>query len=178
MLYAHFFKKFSKKFSEFLDAIKQQVLSDLEYQKTFLGACLDNTPYTENNKTVTTGFAHIKELGVNAVQLLPIFDQDNDEKTMKFNWGYNPLNYNSLEGSYSTNPYDGYTRIKEFKTLVKEYNKAGIGIIMDVVYNHVSNLAKSNFNYLMPKYYYRYNGISYLLESVMLNNLNIVLLFY
>ena len=77
---------------------------------------------------------------------------------MKFNWGYNPLNYNSLEGSYSTNPYDGYTRIKEFKTLVKEYNKAGIGIIMDVVYNHVSNLAKSNFNYLMPKYYYRYNG--------------------
>ena len=132
--------------------------SDLEYQKTFLGACLDNTSYTENNKTVTTGFAHIKELGVNAVQLLPIFDQDNDEKTMKFNWGYNPLNYNSLEGSYSTNPYDGYTRIKEFKTLVKEYNKAGIGIIMDVVYNHVSNLAKSNFNYLMPKYYYRYNG--------------------
>ena len=105
---------------------------------------------------VTTGFDHIKELGVNAVQLLPIFDQDNNETVSEFNWGYNPLNYNALDGIYSSDPYDGYKKISEFKELVKAYNEAGINIIMDVVYNHVSNHAKSNFDVLMPKYYFRY----------------------
>jgi len=125
----------------------------------FAGAYEENTTYTANGVTVSTGFDNIKELGVNAVQLQPIYDQANDETTMKFNWGYNPLNYNCLEGSYSSNPYDGYTRIKEFKSLVQAYNKAGINIIMDVVYNHVSGAKGSNFDVLMPGYYFRYyNG--------------------
>ena len=128
----------------------------LKYAKTFKGACLSGTTYTENGITVKTGFDHIKELGVNAVQLLPIADQVNDERKMSFNWGYNPLNYNVLEGGYSTNPYDGYTRIKEFKELVKNYYDAGMNIIMDVVFNHVYFAPGSNFDVLMPGYYFRY----------------------
>lgn len=128
------------------------------YQMTFLGAAEKGTTYEKNGTTVTTGFDHIKELGVNAVQFLPIFDHANNEINKEFNWGYNPLNYNCLEGSYSTNPYDGYTRIKEFKELVKAYNEAGINIIMDVVYNHTNGLTGSNFDVLMPGYYYRYDA--------------------
>ncbi len=128
------------------------------YRKKFLGMIESGTTYTQNGVTVTTGFDHIKELGVNAVQLLPIFDQDNDEGNVKFNWGYNPLNYNVVEGSYSTNPDDGYVRIREFKQLVQAYKDAGIGIIMDVVYNHTSGNVGNNFDVLMPGYYYRYNA--------------------
>ena len=126
--------------------------------KLFKGMYEPNTTYTEGDKTVKTGFDHIKELGVNAVQLVPIFDQANDELNMTFNWGYNPLNYNCLEGGYSSDPKDGYARIKEFKELVKAYNDANISIIMDVVYNHVNGAVGSNFDVLMPEYYYRYDA--------------------
>lgn len=129
--------------------------------KKFLGLCEENTKY----QGVATGFDHIKELGVNAVQFVPIFDQDNDEVNTSFNWGYNPLNYNCLEGSYSSDPYDGYARIREFKKVVAAYHEAGINVIMDVVYNHVSDSAGSNFEALVPGYYFRmtttgayYNG--------------------
>lgn len=126
--------------------------------KIFKGMYETGTTYTSGTKTVKTGFDHIKELGVNAVQLVPIYDQDNDELNMTFNWGYNPLNYNCLEGGYSSNPKDGYARIKEFKELVKAYNDANISIIMDVVYNHVSGAVGSNFDVLMPEYYFRYDA--------------------
>ena len=116
---------------------------------------------------VTTGFDHIKELGVNAVQLLPVFDQNNDERTLKdkdgnevkpaYNWGYNPLNYNCVEGSYSSNPYTAETRIKEFKSLVKDYADNGIRVIMDVVYNHVGSVSTHPFSLTMPRYYFRYD---------------------
>jgi pullulanase len=124
--------------------------------KRFLGLAETGTKYTSGNTSVTTGFDHIKELGVNAVQLLPIFDQANDEVNPSFNWGYNPLNYNCLEGVYSSDPYDGYARIKEFKQVVKAYHDAGINIIMDVVYNHVNSVSGLNFDVLMPYYYFRY----------------------
>ena len=140
-----------------------------ENAKIFKGLYETGTTYTANGVTVSTGFDHIKELGVNAVQLIPIYDQANDERPdddatrtdgskRQFNWGYNPLNYNTLDGIYSSNPYDGYTRIKEFKELVKAYNEAGIAIIMDVVYNHTAGLSGNSFDVLMPKYYYRYSG--------------------
>ena len=125
--------------------------------KIFKGMYETGTTYTSGEKTVKTGFDHIKELGVNAVQLVPIYDQDNDELNMTFNWGYNPLNYNCLEGGYSSNPKDGYARIREFKELVKAYNDANISIIMDVVYNHVSGATGSNFDVLMPEYFFRYD---------------------
>ena len=128
-----------------------------ELAKTYAGMYEKNTTYTYGGVTVKTGFDHIKELGVNAVQILPIFDQANDEVNVKFNWGYNPLNYNSLEGCYSSNPYDGYVRIREFKELVKAYNEANINIIMDVVYNHMNNVGGTAFDTLMPGYYFRYN---------------------
>jgi pullulanase len=126
-------------------------------RKRFLGTAETGTRLASDN-TITTGFDHIKELGVNAVQFLPIFDQANDETKQEFNWGYNPLNYNVLEGSYSSDPYDGYCRIKEFKQVVKAYNEAGIEIIMDVVYNHVNGAGGSNFDVLMPGYYFRYDA--------------------
>ena len=128
-----------------------------KFEKTFLGACLKGTTYKENGIEVKTGFDHIKELGVNAVQLLPIFDQANNEAKMTFNWGYNPVNYNTLEGGYSTNPSDGIVRIKEFKELIKKYHDAGINIIMDVVYNHLNGAVGSSFDVLMPGYFFRYN---------------------
>ena len=127
-------------------------------KKLFKGMYEAGTTYTEGDVTVKTGFDHIKELGVNAVQILPFFDQDNDETEMSFNWGYNPLNYNCLEGGYSSDAYDGYARIKEFKELVQAYNAAGIEIIMDVVYNHTSGAKGNNFDVLVPGYYYRHNA--------------------
>ncbi len=126
-------------------------------RKKFLGVVESGTTYTQDGVTVKTGFDHIVELGVNAVQLLPVFDQANDEADMSFNWGYNPLNYNVLEGGYSTDPTDGYSRIREFKQLVQAFNGKGINVIMDVVYNHVNSANGSNFDVLMPGYYYRYN---------------------
>lgn len=126
--------------------------------KKFKGFYETGTTYTKGDKTVTTGFDHIKELGVNAVQIIPFFDQANDETNMTFNWGYNPLNYNVIEGGYSSDPYDGYVRIRELKELVKAYNEEGITIIMDVVYNHVNGLNGSNFDVLAPFYYFRYNA--------------------
>lgn len=115
------------------------------------------TTYSDNITTVTTGFDHIEELGVTAVQLLPVFDHDDDEVNMKFNWGYNPLNYNVIEGGYSSDPFDGFARIKEFKNLVMQFanNKNHTRVIMDVVYNHVSSVSNCNFNKIMPRYYFR-----------------------
>lgn len=124
--------------------------------KKYQGFYEAGTSYTKDGKTVKTGFDHIKELGVNAVQIIPFFDQANDEINTEFNWGYNPLNYNVVEGSYSSNPYDGLVRINELKSLVQAYNEAGITIIMDVVYNHVNGLSDCNFDVLMPFYYFRY----------------------
>lgn len=127
------------------------------YRYKFPGLIEAGTTYTEGDVTVTTGFDHIRELGVNAVQFVPIFDQANEESIQVFNWGYNPLNYNVLEGSYSTNPADGYVRIREFKQVVQAFHEAGINVIMDVVYNHVSAAGGSNFDVLMPGYYFRYD---------------------
>ncbi len=138
-----------------------------EYRGKFLGLLEENTTFTKNDKTIKTGFDHIKELGVTDVQLLPIFDffmvdesRLNDESYYNisngiFNWGYMGLNFNSLEGSYSTNPYDGLVRVEEFKKVVETYNKNNIGIIMDVVYNHTAFTEESNFNILVPGYYHR-----------------------
>ena len=124
----------------------------------FNGVIEKGTTYNDGDVTVRTGYDHIKELGVNTVQFVPVYDQDNIENQPSFNWGYNPLNYNVIEGQYSSNPHDGFVRIKEFRNLVKQFNDDGINVIMDVVYNHVSSLEKSNFNILMPGYYFRYSG--------------------
>ncbi|MBQ1305654.1 MAG: type I pullulanase [Erysipelotrichales bacterium] len=128
-----------------------------ENKRKYLGVIEEGTTYTENGVTVTTGFDHIKELGVNAVQFIPVFDQANNETEYVFNWGYNPLNYNVPEGMYASDPYDGHVRINELKQVIQAFNKTGITVIMDVVYNHVNGAEGSNFDVLMPNYYYRYN---------------------
>lgn len=128
-----------------------------ELAGTYKGFALEGTTYTKNGVTVKTGADHLEEYGVNALQLLPIFDQDNDDLKKAFNWGYNPLNYNVPEGSYSTDPYDGYKRIYELREMIAKYanNANHTRIIMDVVYNHVSKAENSNFEYLAPGYYFR-----------------------
>ncbi|WP_050794239.1 type I pullulanase [Paenibacillus curdlanolyticus] len=109
---------------------------------------------------VATGVDHLKQLGVNYIQLLPVFDYDNfngGEASDVYNWGYNPKNYNVPEGSYSSDPANGITRIKEFKQMVQGLHKADIGVIMDVVYNHTGLSSGSWFNLTVPDYYYRHN---------------------
>lgn len=115
---------------------------------------------TKNSDGLTTGLSHILDLGVTHIHLLPCFDYASvDEKDSSiFNWGYDPENYNVVEGSYSTNPYDGAIRVKEFKTLVQTLHKNGLRVIMDVVYNHTMKTEESNFNKIVPNYYYRKVG--------------------
>ncbi len=137
------------------------------YRGTFMGLSIPGTTYTEDDTTVTTGLDHIDELGVNAVQLLPIFDFGyvdevqvalNPDYDNTFNWGYMPYNFNTLEGSYATNPFDGGTRITEFKTAVEAFHERDIRVIMDVVYNHTGESDTSNFNKIVPGYYHRLNN--------------------
>ena len=132
--------------------------SGVKYKGKFLGLTETGTKSPEG---VATGLDHIKELGVTHVHLLPSFDFNSIDETKpentQYNWGYDPLNYNVPEGSYSTNPYDGNVRIKEFKTLVQTLHKNGLRVILDVVYNHTSN-TQSNSNQFAPGYFYRHNG--------------------
>ncbi|MFY7651422.1 MAG: type I pullulanase [Chitinophagaceae bacterium] len=106
----------------------------------------------------SAGLAHIKKMGVTHVHLLPFFDYKSvDEKRNdQYNWGYDPLNYNVPEGSYSTNPYDGNVRIKELKQMVQAFHQNGLRVVMDVVYNHTADAVASNFHQLVPGYYYRH----------------------
>lgn len=107
-----------------------------------------------------TGISHLRELGVTHVQILPSFDFSSvDEgacRKRQYNWGYDPANYNVPEGSYSTNPANPVTRIREMKEMVKALHDAGIGVIMDVVYNHTAEGDTSNFSLTAPGYYYRH----------------------
>ena len=102
---------------------------------------------------------HLKNLGVNAIHILPSFDYASVDETKlstpQYNWGYDPKNYNVPEGSYSTDPYKPETRIKEFKEMVQALHKAGIRVILDVVYNHTFDINNSNFQRTYPDYYYR-----------------------
>jgi len=103
--------------------------------------------------------SHLKSLGVNAVHILPSYDYGSVDETRlgdnKYNWGYDPVNYNVPEGSYSTDPYDPVVRIKEFKQMVQALHKEGIAVILDVVYNHTYDIEHSNFQRTYPDYYYR-----------------------
>ena len=140
-----------------------------EYAGTFKGVSQGGTSYTDKNGlTVTTGLDHLTELGVNAVHFLPIFDfgyvdetrlKDEDYMAIDgFNWGYMPYNFNTPEGSFSTNPFDGYTRVKELKEMVQALHNRNIHVIMDVVYNHTGETAGSQFEKSMPGYYFRQNS--------------------
>ena len=113
---------------------------------------------------VKTGVDHLKELGVTHVHLLPAYDfktvneltvDDESSKNPKFNWGYDPQNYNVPEGSYSTDPTNPEARVKEFKEMVQTLHDNGIRVIMDVVYNHTFEIEEGPFDKIVPGYYYR-----------------------
>jgi len=114
---------------------------------------------TVNEDGLSTGLDHLKELGVTHVHLLPFYDfysiDESKPDSIQYNWGYDPLNYNTTEGSYATNPADGLTRIREMKELVKTFHQNGLNVVMDVVYNHTMLTEDSYFNQLVPGYYYR-----------------------
>lgn len=106
-----------------------------------------------------TGLSHLIELGVTHVHLLPSFDfasidEAHPEKA-QYNWGYDPLNYNVPEGSYATDPFDPCCRIREFKKMIMSLHQAGLRVVLDVVYNHTYTVGGSNFERLVPGYFFR-----------------------
>lgn len=131
--------------------------SGIVHKGKFLALTEEGTtnPYGEK-----TGIDHLKELGVTHVHILPSYDYNSvDEANLpsnQYNWGYDPYNYNAPEGSYSTDPANPETRIREMKEMIKALHDAGIGVVMDVVYNHTANNDDSNFSLTAPGYYYRH----------------------
>ena len=114
-----------------------------------------------NEHGVSVGVDYLVNLGVTHVHLLPVYDYatvKEENPDSGFNWGYDPKNYNVPEGSYSTDPYNGEVRITEYKQMVQALHAAGIGVIMDVVYNHTFSGTDSSFHRIVPYYYYRYNS--------------------
>ncbi len=144
-----------------------------ENRGKYLGMIEKGTTYTRNGKTYKTGFDYLTDeedgLGINYIQLQPIYDFEsvdevamlNDEEYQNrdykgcFNWGYDPQNYGAPEGSYSSDPYDAYTRVIELKQVTQAYNNAGIGVIMDVVFNHMPAQGTSCLEKTVPGYYFR-----------------------
>ena len=125
----------------------------------FLAMTEEGTVSPEGEKT---GIDHLKDLGVTHVHILPSYDYNSvDETNLQqntYNWGYDPQNYNAPEGSYSTNPSDPSSRVREMKEMVKALHDAGIGVIMDVVYNHTAENDGSNFELTAPGYYHRHRA--------------------
>lgn len=123
--------------------------------------------FTESGTTLngvegntSTCVDYLKNLGVKYVQIMPFYDfgsvDESKDIMEQYNWGYDPVNYNCPEGSYSTDPYNGAVRIKECKQMIQALHNAGIGVIMDVVYNHTYS-TDSVFQNTVPNYYYRMN---------------------
>ena len=112
--------------------------------------------------TEPAAISHLRRLGVNAVHILPSFDfasiDESKPDVAQYNWGYDPLNYNVPEGSYSINAADPKARIREFKQMVQALHKAGIRVILDVVYNHTFDINGSNFQKTYPDYFFRKNA--------------------
>lgn len=131
--------------------------SGITYKGKYKGVWQSGT--TIPSTDIKTGIDHLKELGINTVQIMPTYDYNSVDETAldtpQFNWGYDPQNYNSLEGSYSSDPYTAELRITEFKELIMALHNAGIRVTMDVVYNHTALSETSNLNKAVPDYYYR-----------------------
>lgn len=130
-------------------------ISESQYKGKYL-AFTERGLVNEHGEAI--GVDYLVNLGITHVHLLPVYDYVSVDETHpenQFNWGYDPENYNVPEGSYSTDPYNGEVRIREYKEMVRSLHEAGIGVIMDMVYNHTYD-ANSSFNKIVPYYYYRY----------------------
>lgn len=132
--------------------------SGIEHKGKFLALTETGTKTPEGE---SSGLDHLKELGVTHIHILPSFDFATiDERKLeknKYNWGYDPKNYNVPDGSYSTDPVTPTTRIREFKEMVKSLHQNGFRIVLDVVYNHIASTEHSNFDLTVPGYFYRQN---------------------
>lgn len=127
----------------------------IKNQGKFLGVCESGTKTSDG---IPTGLDHAKELGVTHLHILPMYDFGSVDETAddgSYNWGYDPVNYNVPEGSYSTDPYDGKVRVSEMKQMVSGIHKEGLSVVMDVVYNHVYNAEDFCVNKLVPGYFSR-----------------------
>jgi len=120
------------------------------------------------SKGELAGFDYLKDLGVTHVQILPFYDFEGVDETLvdqAYNWGYNPSQYNVVEGSLSTEPHNPYARINELRTMIDTLHKHNLSVVMDVVYNHVFDINTFPFDSLIPGYAYRVNDHGYLSES-------------
>jgi pullulanase len=158
-------KHLKPKFKNFVDAIIYELnIRDISIDENsgvknkgkYLGLSEIGT-YSKDG--LKSGLSHIKELGVTHIQLMPIYDFATVDETREkdYNWGYDPLNFNALDGSYSTDPYDPTARIYEFKKMIKAIHNEDLRVIMDVVYNHVYDIDTTNFEKIFPGYYFRKN---------------------
>ena len=131
--------------------------SGADYKGRYLGAAQSGTRHPKYPE-ITTGLDHIAELGVNVVHIMPFQDFQNNDNFASYNWGYMPVNFNSPEGSYSTDPI-GPARVSEAKKMIDAFHKKGIKVVMDVVYNHTAENRSEihNFNAMSMDYYYRLN---------------------
>ena len=132
--------------------------SGITYRGKFLGLTETGTSLKSGEPT---GLSHIKELGVTHIHLLPVFDYGSVDEAgpgKEYNWGYDPVNFNVPEGSYSTDPFDGFTRVREMKQMVHTLHQNGLGVILDVVYNHVYHTFEFSMNQIVPGYFSRENG--------------------
>ncbi|QZT35763.1 type I pullulanase [Halosquirtibacter xylanolyticus] len=130
--------------------------SGVEHQGLFLGLTEEAT---HNSYGESTALSHLEDLGISHAHLLPVSDYCKlDERTPNegYNWGYDPLNFNTLEGSYATTPYDGLKRVTEFKQLVSTLHKKDIGVVLDVVYNHTGLIEGNYFDQTEPGYFFRH----------------------
>ena len=132
--------------------------SGIEHKGKFLALTEEGTKTAEG---LASGIDHLKELGITHLQVLPVFDYGSiDETTLdknRYNWGYDPVNYNAPEGGYSTDPADPAARIREMKQMVQALHKAGIRVVMDVVYNHTYDVMGCALGRVVPQYFYRLN---------------------
>ena len=133
--------------------------SGIENKGKFLALTETGTKTPEGE---ATGLDHLKELGVTHIHILPSFDFATVDETRldenRYNWGYDPKNYNVPDGSYSTDPANPVVRIREFKEMVKSLHQNGFRIVLDVVYNHTASTDHSNFDLTVPGYFYRQNA--------------------
>jgi pullulanase len=166
---ANFFKTKRPKFNTYTDAVIYEMNvrdytidndSGIKNKGKYLGLCEEGTLYN-NNPNIKTGIDHLIELGVNCVQIMPIFDYKTvDEREYNkddYNWGYDPQNYNVPEGSYSTDSFNPKSRIVEIRKMIQKLHEKDISVVMDVVYNHTYEI--NLFDNIVPGYYYRTNDL-------------------
>lgn len=136
--------------------------SGIAHKGKFLALTEEGTKIDIEGFSLATGLDHLKELGITHLQILPMFDYGSIDETAldknRYNWGYDPVNYNAPEGGYSTDPADPACRIREAKQMVQALHKAGIRVVMDVVYNHTYDVMGCALGRVVPQYFYRLNA--------------------